>query len=90
MPKLMEKYECEDVREWAHSERIGTQIGCTQVDDSERSVVATGRATCRQCGKKIVRGEKAVPFFVSFTDGSYNPWTSMRAFIHFDDCGKEV
>jgi len=43
---------------------------------------ATGRARCRICGKKIIKGDLDVQFYHSFTDGSYNPWTSVLCHAH--------
>lgn len=50
-------------------------------------VFATGRARCRLCGEKIEKGIECVDLFVSFTDGSYNPWTASTGKLHLEaDC----
>lgn len=46
----------------------------------------TGRATCRQCGKKIQKGEKSIGFFYSLSESSYNSWTACWCQIHLDNC----
>lgn len=46
------------------------------------AAIGTGRASCRQCGNKIKKGEKAIKFPYSFTDGSYNAWTAVTCQIH--------
>jgi len=44
---------------------------------------ATGRARCRICGEKIIKGEKEITFFFSLTDGgTYNPWTAIEGHAH--------
>lgn len=49
-------------------------------------VVATGRATCRQCGQKITKGEPAIkgPW-----DAEGNSWTARDVQIHFNECTPE-
>lgn len=54
-------------------------------------VEGTGRATCRCCGEKIKKGEKAIFFYWDFAQcGS---WTAVGCQVHLDDCqsrfGKE-
>jgi len=45
--------------------------------------IATGRAKCRICGEKIVKGDDDVQFAHSFTDGgSYNSWTAVDCHAH--------
>jgi len=83
---LIDKYDAKDIREWANTQQCGREIGSCMVDEFEREVMATGRCRCRQCGEKIKKGEIAIPFFASFTDGSYNSWTATRGYIHKNDC----
>ena len=49
------------------------------------TVIANDRATCRICGKKIAKGEKAITFCWS-NEG--NPWTARDIYIHADGCPK--
>lgn len=49
--------------------------------------IATGRARCRSCGEKIVKGEPEIKFPYAFTDGgSYNSWTAVECHIHGTEC----
>jgi hypothetical protein len=60
-----------------HSPR-GTEYGVVEV------VIGTGRATCRVCGCKIIKGERAVKFEWDFTgNGS---WTLTTCQIHETEC----
>ena len=46
-------------------------------------IVATGRARCRICGQKIIKGDSDVKFLASFDDGgSYNAWRSVTCHAH--------
>ena len=56
----------------------GTQFGIVEI------IPATGRATCRVCGKKISKGSKAVKFMWDFTGSG--SWTLIECQIHLEDC----
>lgn len=49
-----------------------------------RIVVATGRTTCRICGKKIKKGVRALQFCYDF-NGS-GSWTAQDIQVHLDEC----
>lgn len=47
--------------------------------------VATGRARCRACGEPIAKGEQALVGYYDFS-GNYGSWTSVRIWIHQNEC----
>jgi hypothetical protein len=50
-------------------------------------VTGTGRATCRQCGEKIAKGEQAIKGCYDVSQGA-NPWLMSDVQIHLRDCGE--
>jgi len=56
----------------------GTEFGIVEI------IPATGRATCRVCGKKIAKGSKAVKFMWDFTGSG--SWTLIECQIHLEEC----
>lgn len=78
---LIDRWEAEGIREAAlDGSDYWDELPYIETD------VATGRATCRECGKKIKKGDRVVRFPYSFTDGSYNSFTAYDCYIHLDDC----
>lgn len=79
--------------QWGSVAADGFKLLCDDdIADSPtiEKVVASGRARCRVCGNKIVKGDHAYEFFASFTDGgSYNSWTSVTCFAHVSCCQRE-
>lgn len=53
--------------------------------DIER-VIATGRARCRSCGNKIIKGSPEIRFYWDFR--GCGSWTAVECHIHQEDCGK--
>ena len=51
-------------------------------------VIASGRASCRQCGQKIAKGEQAIKGCYDVSQGG-NPWLMSDVQIHLHDCKKE-
>ena len=49
---------------------------------------ATGRATCRSCGEKIKKGEKAIRFCYDFT--GCGSWTAQLVQVHLYTCLKTL
>lgn len=47
--------------------------------------VATGKATCRCCGKRIEKGARAFTGYYDFS-GNYGSWTSQKIWLHDFDC----
>lgn len=83
MVNLISKSLAQDLRTWSSDPTsCGQEIGIAMTCDGEKSIMASGRATCRECGKRIEGMTEAIPFYVSFTDGSYNSWTATKAYIH--------
>ena len=91
--KRIERSDAKSIRDHAqfsrdHEGKIrGDQHGNCVTLDGFATVSASGRARCRECGDRIAKGDAAIPIYVSFSDGSYNPWTATAAYIHFADCG---
>jgi len=58
----------------------GSSAGCGEV----ALVVGSGRATCRHCGRKIVKGEPALATVYDFYGGGLagDPWTGVEIQIH--------
>lgn len=44
--------------------------------------IATGRAACRICGKKIIKGNRDVQFYHSLSESSYNSWNATLCHAH--------
>jgi hypothetical protein len=90
MINLIAKDLATDLRAWSNNPTsCGQEIGTAMTCDREKFIQASGRATCRECGKRIEPMTEAIPFYVSFTDGSYNSWTATKAYIHRhpQECG---
>lgn len=49
--------------------------------------IGTGRATCRECGNKIAKGEKSLQFCYDFT--GCGSWTVVEVQIHLKPCKGE-
>lgn len=83
MIKLIGRGESNVIR----SARIGRIAGCGEV----AVVVATGRAMCRQCGRRIAKGEEALATVYDFLGGGLagDPWTGTEIKIHRVDCEVE-
>jgi hypothetical protein len=64
---------------WAanHFEAMGDTLNGGEI------ITATGRATCRSCGQRLAKGEKAIRFYEDQGGGS---WTALCMQIHFDHC----
>lgn len=92
--KLIDGWECRLTRANVKAERErhpdtfdkygpSGSFGRDGIGDLE-IIEGTGRATCRECGRKIKRGDKAIKGFFDFTgNGS---WTAVAVQIHFNDC----
>jgi len=82
---MIDEYECINIRKKLHGKSIGAHsdtltpegIGDTDI------IKATGRATCRCCGKKITKGKLAI---VGFTTFGEELWRTQRVQIHFNNC----
>jgi hypothetical protein len=80
--KTIARFEADEIREAAQRGQ-----DCTMNAPYIEGRTATGRATCRCCGKRIARGDQELVFPYSFTDGgSYNSWTAVEIHIHREDC----
>jgi hypothetical protein len=90
---MLERWEAEELR--ARICRPGDQVRGLHGRTMNRNppnwcvgdfgiVEGTGRATCRECGVRIAKGESAIECFYDHGGGS---WTSTRMLIHLNDCG---
>jgi hypothetical protein len=54
--------------------------GCNEQGNTFSKTWASGRATCRCCGKKITKGEICLEGYHDFTGSG--SWTSVKCYIH--------
>lgn len=78
------------IRGWEASEirrmPLGENPGCGEV----AMRVGTGRAVCRECGRKIMKGEEEFVTVYDFGGGGIagDPWTGVEIHIHRVECCK--
>ena len=70
------------IPDW-HAQRVRAHRLPQGLGDIE-STVATGRATCRECGHKITKGDPALRFAYDFT--GCGSWTAVTCYIHAVPC----
>ena len=86
--KLMQDHDVQDIRAVARKAGGGridepakvNILGCIQ------KVVATGRARCRGCGEKILKGEPALKFGFDLTELGWGSHTPTTCQIHYKEC----
>jgi hypothetical protein len=76
--KLMTKWDVTMVRNHVNGK------GAKPVDvyGEIEKVTATGRATCRCCGQKIVKGDEALQFMMDLVGSG--SWTATTAYLHLN------
>jgi len=82
--RLIKPWEAREYRE--DTERLAS--GCAGMGRVSEEV-ATGRATCRACGRKIAKGEKCLEALYDFTNGNGtagDPFTGVWIKLHDFDC----
>jgi len=72
--ELISKQRADKIRYSAHYVEYGDR----------KSIIGTGRATCRCCGLTIAKGEAAYKFAHDFHGGGSNTATVVQ--IHADNC----
>jgi hypothetical protein len=92
--KLILQWECDLMRR-----KVAERLGAVRIPVNERErsridsvadfgvtevIEATGRAVCRCCGEKIVKGEVAIRFPFDFTGSG--AWTGVEVQIHGEQC----
>jgi hypothetical protein len=93
---LIDAYDCIKTREYVKldlerdperkrfSQSFTGNGGCGALE----LVIGTGRATCRQCGEKIAKGESAIKGCYDVSQGA-NPWLMSDVQIHLRECTDE-
>lgn len=80
MVKLLRKCDCAYLRDqYKKGQPLYTHEGIGQ----PKIMRATGRSTCRLCGKKIQKNDLCIQFAY---DDEGNSWTAIDMYIHLNEC----
>jgi len=87
--KLIQKWICDDARARVDQPFIygATNSKTVILGKSQSSSLDAKPQRCRECGKRITLGEKAIEFRHNFTE-----WTHwwFHAFIHVETCSERI
>ena len=83
--KMLDGIDVKDIRTRLQGKGLGT-YGNTMTPEGlgdTEIMEATGRATCRICGQKILKGEWVIKGVTAWYD---NSWTASFVQIHYNKC----